>query len=183
MEVCSTEFVFHTLLNPEFDRIEEILQNGLRPLSDFPQSERWQQIEQAMPGFYRNLYEQLAQPILQKPYTNSGIFLSPIDFWQLPGTLLHGKPRIRIPISRLDPNDSVLTYVLHEQRVLLPLNSESLAETARLWTEEKVREWFAKDANRMFFYVPQMVNSRSESQCVHSPERFARYNQFDSRYN
>jgi hypothetical protein len=95
--------------------------------------------------------------VLQKPYTNSGIFLSPIDFQLAPGTLLHSKSRIRVPISRLDPDYSVLTYVLEEQRVVLPLTGENLVETARLWTEAMIRTWFAKDPNRMFFYVPQIA--------------------------
>lgn len=68
MQVCSTTHLFHALRNLEFDKVEAILCNGLRPLSDFPQSERWQQLEKMMPGFYKNLYEQIARPVLGKPY-------------------------------------------------------------------------------------------------------------------
>jgi hypothetical protein len=32
-QVCSTEFVFHALLNPELALVNSILQNGIRPLS------------------------------------------------------------------------------------------------------------------------------------------------------
>ena len=73
MRVCSTEYVYHALLNPEFDKVEAILKDGLRPLSDFPESDRWRQLEVYMPGFYKNLYESIAQPVLKKPYSNSGI--------------------------------------------------------------------------------------------------------------
>lgn len=71
MRICSTTLVFHALLNSEFSTIEPILKNGLRPLSDFPESERWQELEKHMPGFYRRLYEQIAQPGFKLPYSNS----------------------------------------------------------------------------------------------------------------
>ena len=45
LQVCSTEFVYTALLNTGDEIIESIVMNVLRPLSDFPESERWQPIE------------------------------------------------------------------------------------------------------------------------------------------
>jgi hypothetical protein len=157
MLVCSTDTVFHALLNPEFDKVEAILANGLRPLSDFPESERWQELEKHMPGFYRKLYADIAQPVIQKPYSNSGIFVTPIDFQKLPTSIMHSKTRINIPISRLDPDYCVLTYVLDENRISLPLTLENLEKVAGIWTDEMVEAWFAKDHSKIFYYVPQIA--------------------------
>lgn len=157
MSVCSTEYVYHTLLNPGENNIDSFLKLGLRPLSDFPDSERWQQFQTHMPGFFERLYQDIAYPILQRPYINSGVFVSPIDFRQLPDSLMYAKPRIRLPVSRIDPSYAVLTYVLDEQRVALPLTTEALHATATLWTAHRVTKWFARDKSRLFFYVPQIA--------------------------
>ncbi|MCB0119189.1 MAG: hypothetical protein KDD72_09180 [Anaerolineales bacterium] len=157
MQVCSPDFVYHTFLNPNDGQKESILKNGLRPLSDFPESERWKQIETHMPGFFEKLYDDVAKPIIQKPYANSGIFVSPIDFQLLPNSMMHNKARIRIPISRIDPEHAVLTYILNDERVRLPLTQENLTATAKLWDDVLVTEWFAKDESRMFLYVPQIA--------------------------
>lgn len=157
MRVCSTDHVFHALLNPEFDRVEAILKDGLRPLSDFPESDRWQQLESQMPGFYQRLYAQIAQPVLERPYHNSGIFVTPIDFQRLPDSMMNNKTRLRIPIARLDPQYCVLTYVLDEERVSLALTPENLEKVARIWTAEQVRTWFARDPSKIFFHVPQIA--------------------------
>lgn len=157
MRVCSTSHVYHALLNPEFEKVAAILQNGLRPLSDFPDSERWQQLERELPGFYQNLYASIAQPVLHKPYSNSGIFVTPIDFQKLPTSFMKDKTRVKIPITRLDPEYCVLTYVLDDERVSLPLTAENLEHTAELWDADKVNAWFAKDPTKIFFYVPQIA--------------------------
>ena len=157
MRVCSTEYVFHALLNPEFDKVEAILRTGIRPLSDFPESDRWKQIEAYMPGFYKNLYETIAKPVIKQPYHNSGIFVTTIDFQQLPESFMNNKTRIKIPIAQLDPAYCVLTYVIDEERISLALNQANLEKAAEIWTADKVREWFAKDQSKIFFYVPQIA--------------------------
>ena len=157
MRVCSTEYVYHALLNPEFDKVEAILKDGLRPLSDFPESDRWRQLEVYMPGFYKNLYESIAQPALKKPYSNSGIFVTTIDFQKLPDSFMNNKTRIKIPVGELDPAYCVLTYVLNEERVAVELSRENLKTAAEIWKADKVREWFAKDQTKIFFYVPQVA--------------------------
>ena len=157
MQVCSIQYLYHTLLNSEFDKVDPILKNGLRPLSDFPNSDRWQQIEKHMPGFYKNLYDQIAQPILQKPYRHSGIFVTPINFQKLPSSLMYNKTRLRIPIERLDPAYCVITYVLNNERVSLGLTLENLEKTANIWDADMVQTWFAKDRTKMFYYVPQVA--------------------------
>ena len=157
MQVCSTEYVYHALLNTGDEIIASILTNGLRPLSDFPDSERWQQINKQMPGFFENLYEMVARPVLQKPYLNAGVFVSPIDFRRLPDSLMYNKTRVKIPISRIDPADACLTYVLDEERISLPFTPENLQKVAELWTADRVTTWFAKDNSKIFFYVPQIA--------------------------
>ena len=64
MRVCSTDFLYHALLNTGDEIIESILTMGLRPLSDFPESERWRQIKAAAPTFFEDLYEMVAAPVL-----------------------------------------------------------------------------------------------------------------------
>jgi len=157
MKVCATTHAFHTFLNPHDGQLESVFEKGLRPLSDFPESERWQQIQQAMPGFFENLYEMIAKPVLQKPYSNSGVFISPIDFQLLPNSIMHNRTRIKIPFSRIDPEYAVLTYVLNEERITLPLTEENLSKTAEIWTDTLVTEWFGKDQSKIFFYVPQIA--------------------------
>ena len=157
MRVCSTSYVYHALLNPEFEKVEAILANGLRPLSDFPESERWQQLEQHMPGFYKNLYDMIAKPVLKRPYENSGIFVSPIDFQKLPDSLMNDKTRFAIPVDRIDPDYAVLTWVIDEERIALPFTPENLEQAAEIWTAEMVKTWFAKDPSKIFFYVPQVA--------------------------
>lgn len=154
--ICSTTHLYHYLFNSDESVLKSFLTQGIRPLSDFPDSERWQQLEAHMPGFYKNLYTMIAEPVLQKPYPNSGIFITPINFRKLPGTYLHDKPRFNIPIERIDPAWAVLTYVLNENRIGLPFGPEALQKTADLWDEALIREWFGKDNTRVFFYVPQV---------------------------
>ena len=157
MRVCSTEYVYHAMLNPEFDKVETILKDGLRPLSDFPESERWKQMEEYMPGFYKQLYEGIAQPVIKKPYSNSGVFVTTIDFQKLPDSFMNNKTRIKIPIAQLDPSYCVLTYVINEERISLELTEGNLEKAADIWTAEMVQEWFAKDRSKLFYYVPQIA--------------------------
>lgn len=154
--ICSITHLFHYLFNPNEDALDSFLTNGIRPLSDFPDSERWKQLQEHRPGFYEALYEMFAAPVLQKPYPNSGVFITPIDFRLLPGTYLHDKPRFNIPVERIDPAWTILTYVINEERISLPFGPEALQKTAELWDEAMIREWFGKDNTRMFFYVPQV---------------------------
>jgi hypothetical protein len=155
--VSSTTHLYHYMFYPDPGAERSFLENGIRPLSDFPDSERFRQIQEHMPGFYENLYKLFAEPVLQKPYQNSGIFITPIDFRLLPGTFLAEKPRFNIPVERLDPTWSVLTYVLDDERVSLPYSTETLQQTAALWDEEMVRRWFGIDNTKVFFYVPQVA--------------------------
>ena len=112
MKICSTEFVYHVSLNPEMENRTRIIEEGLRPLSDFPDSDRWKQLEEQMPDFYKNLYEMLAKPILKRDYEKSGIFVSPIDFQKLPKSFMYNKDRFELPVERLDPEYCVLTWVM-----------------------------------------------------------------------
>ncbi|HUF39578.1 MAG TPA: hypothetical protein VMN57_13715 [Anaerolineales bacterium] len=155
--VCSTTHLFHYMFNPDPAAERSFLEAGIRPLSDFPDSERFKQLQEHMPGFYENLYRMFAEPVLQKPYPNSGIFVTPIDFRLLPGTYLHEKPRFNIPTDRLDPAWTILTYVLDDQRVSLPYSPDTLKQTADLWDEDRVRQWFGIDNTKVFFYVPQVA--------------------------
>jgi hypothetical protein len=155
--VCSTTHLYHYLFNPTDDAVDSFLKHGIRPLSDFPDSPRWKQLQENRPGFYENLYKMMAEPVLQKPYVNSGIFITPIDFRLLPGTYLHNKPRFNIPIGRIDQEWAVMTYVINDKRICLPFGADALEEVAELWEEKMVREWFGVDNTKMFFYVPQVA--------------------------
>jgi hypothetical protein len=155
--VCSTTHVFHYMFNQQADTVESMLKHGIRPLSDFPESERWQEIQHHMPNFFEKLYEMIAEPIIQKPYGDSGIFVTPIDFYELPNTYLHDKERIAIPIERIDSKWAAATYIVDEERQTFALNQQVLQDIAELWREDWVREWFGKDQTKVFFYVPQIV--------------------------
>lgn len=155
--VCSSTHLFHYLINPDMREVESFIRDGIRPLSDFPESERWQALEKEMPNFYLNLYNAIAKPVLLREYENSGVFITPIDFRRLPGTYLHESARFVIPIDRLDPTFTVLTYVIKDERITLPFSAGNLEETAGLWDEVMVRKWFGIDQTKVFFYVPQVA--------------------------
>lgn len=156
-QVCSTTHVFHYTFNPGMDHLESFLAQGIRPLSDFPDSERWKQLEEHMPGFYENLYRMIAEPVLQKAYPNSGIYVTPIDFRRLHGTFLHDKARFEIPLDRLDPEWTVVTYVEDDERISLPFSPDVMQAVADEWDEDRVRNWFGRDHTKVFFYVPQVA--------------------------
>lgn len=155
--VCSTDTLYHYLFNPETQVVASILENGLRPLSDFPESSRWKQIQSVYPEFFEWIYREFAESVLKAPYVNSGIFLTPIDFRRMPGSLMYDKLRINVPLERIEPQWAVLSYVINDQRRSYPLNARTLEATAELWTEDCVARWFGVDNSRLFFYVPQVV--------------------------
>ena len=156
--VCSATHLFHYFFfNPDLEALDSFLKKGIRPLSDFPASERWKQLQEHMPGFYEKLYTMMAEPVLQTPYVNSGIFITPIDFRLLPGTFLHAKPRFRTPIERIDPQTTVISYVIDDERVSLPFSAENCQNVVGLWDADMVKCWFAVDKTKVFFYVPQVA--------------------------
>ena len=155
MGVVSTTHLFHYAVVPDAD-LGAIVEQGLRPLSDFPESDRWQEIERHAPGLFEGLYRLVAEPVLGRPYERSGIFLTPIDFRSLPGTLLHDRARLRIPLDRLEQETAVLTWDVGE-RVSLPLSTASLGRAAAEWDADRVRSWFGRDPTRLFFHVPQVA--------------------------
>jgi hypothetical protein len=160
MQVVSTTHLFHYLFNEAEDTLSSMLENGLCPLSDFPDSQRWKDIMAYKADFFETIYENFAKPIINKPYENSGVFLTPIDFYNLPNTFLFDKRRIAVPVERIDAEYSVMTYVYEDERVSLAFDKENLQNVAELWQEDLVREWFGKDQTRVFFYVPQLVTYR-----------------------
>ncbi len=170
MQVCSTTHLYHYLLNPEEKLNESILSQGLRPLSHFPNSSRRQIIEAKLPGFFEKLYVNWCKSVVGKPYTNSGVFFSPIDFRLLPDSLLSNTARIRVPLDRLEPDWSCLTYEHKRNRISLPLNTANLESTASLWDERMILGWFAKNPNRLFYYVPQVVTYQPGGIQVHTKE-------------
>ena len=155
--ICSAESLFHYLFSNDSAQAESILRIGLRPLSDFPESARWLEIQAALPGFFEGLYREIAEPVVQKPYINSGIFLSPIDFRQLPESFLYDKPRFAIPLERIDPEWACVTYELDGSRSRLPYSPDTLQTTRQLWRRELVERWFGVDNHKVFYYVPQVV--------------------------
>lgn len=153
-----TDRLFHYVLNPEIGIAPEIIRDGLRPLSDFPESERWQAVNRAMPGFFEDLYREWAEPVLGRPYPGrSGGFLTPIDFRLLPASPLADRTRIVVPLGRIDPSWSCLKYAGDLPRTSLRLNSETLTTAAHQWPAEAVLKWFGLDRTKMFLHVPQVV--------------------------
>jgi hypothetical protein len=157
MQVCSTTHLYHYFFEPEEGALDSILEGGIRPLSDFPDSERLNQLEARVPGFYQSVYELIAAPVLDEPYTNSGIFITPIDFRLLPGSYLHDKARFAIPVDRIDAASAVLTYVLDDERINRPFSPQALEDTAAIWDADLVTNWFGVDPTKAFFYVPQVA--------------------------
>ncbi len=157
MRALSTTHLFHYFFSEDAAARQAIVAEGLRPLSDFPDSDRWRVLERQMPEFYPSLYEHFARPVHGHPHTNSGVFLTPIDFRVVTDTFLSGKPRFRIPVDRIDPSEAVITYVADDERVSLPFAKETLAATAAMWPAESVRRWFALDPTKVFFFVPQVA--------------------------
>lgn len=160
--VCRTDILFHYLFRPAPEVHASILEHGLRPLSDFPDSERWQAIQEARPDFFEWVYDYMAASVIKKPYVNSGVFVTPIDFRLMPDTFLSDKPRFALPLARFEPEWSCIAYELHDERISLPLNGQSMQAVADLWTADLVREWFARDNTRVFFHVPQVVTYQPE---------------------
>jgi len=130
--VCSADVLYHYLCDDSSRLIASILKTGLRPLSDFPESERRRQIERHLPGIFETLYHEFAEPTIDKPYVNSGVFLTPIDFRQIPDSIMARKPRFRIPLGRLDPAWSAVTYEHDGRRVSRPLSSDVLRDVSAL---------------------------------------------------
>lgn len=156
MPVCKNDVLYHYLLENN-SNATSFIDKGLLPLSAFPESTAWKNLEKVLPGFYQQLYELIAEPIIKQPHINSGVFLTPIDFRLIPGSYLSDHTRIAIPREIIDPDCAVLTYVFDEERVSLPLSEENLKQAASLWPADKIKQWFAKNPNMIFFYVPQVV--------------------------
>jgi len=149
------------MFNEEADTIQSMLELGIRPLSDFPDSDRWQLLQQHMPGMFETIYQDFAFPVIQKPYQNSGVFVTPIDFYKMPDSILANKGRIAIPHERIDPTWTVVTYELDSTRESLPFTPQTMQSVADTWREDVVREWFAKDNSKVFFYVPQIATYKT----------------------
>ncbi|MHB9146559.1 MAG: hypothetical protein ACYC5Y_14670 [Symbiobacteriia bacterium] len=122
-----------------------------------PESARWQQLQLTRPHLYEEVYQQIGAPVIHRPYSNSGVFLTPIDFRVLPDLPLARMARIAIPAEAIDADRSSLTYELEGRRLVLPVSAATLAETARLWPEPVVRQWFGRIRNMLFYHLPQVA--------------------------
>jgi hypothetical protein len=156
VEVVSRTHLFHYALHSA-SHLDAIVREGLRPLSDFPESERWRAIEAEVPGFFESVYARVAEPVLGTPYERSGVFLTPIDFRLLPGSLLEERVRLRIPLERIEGTRAVVTWHAEGDRVSLPFDAEALGRAAEEWPARRVTSWFGRDPTRLFFHVPQVA--------------------------
>lgn len=156
MQVCRTDRLFHYLLQGDAS-LPAILTRGLLPLSAMPESDRWRSLERESPGFFAELYRLIAEPIIKRPYSNSGVFLTPIDFRLLPEYRLARLTRISIPLEVMAADRAILTYELDGERRALLLSADTLEETAQLWPDTMVRRWFGRNPSMMFYRVPQVA--------------------------
>ncbi|MEW6047206.1 MAG: hypothetical protein AB1609_12095 [Bacillota bacterium] len=155
MQACSTDRLYHYLLDPAPDVLDGIRTHGLLPLSHQPRT-AGRGFEERL-AFYRALYVEWAQQLIGRPYENSGIFLTPIDFRLLSHPSMARCPRVTVPLQALDRELSFLTWVEGESRVVRPLSREGLEEAARRWPADQVIQWFGRIRTMLFFYVPQVV--------------------------
>ena len=95
--------------------------------------------------------------MIQKPYLNSGVFLTPIDLKLLPDSIMSNKCRLEIPIAKIDPEWAVITYVYNDKRISLTFSKNNLENSSKLWNKQLVERWFGVDRERLFYYVPQIV--------------------------
>jgi len=148
--LCSTTHVYHYLRSAPVDTI---LHEGLRHLSDMPDHPTFDQ-ETAR---FRSRYYDLAWPILRRPYLTGGIFFTTIDLRQVNGRGHSDSPRLAVPLERLDPDWTVLTYEYEGVRIRHPLATRHLKDAAELWTRDRIEQWLGVDDTGWFRYVPQVI--------------------------
>lgn len=145
--ICSSTHTYHYNVN------DDILRRGLLPLSDMPDHPRFADQKRR----FRPRYRELAWPLLQRPYVNSGVFFTSVDLYRLRGRLRLDRPRIAVPIERLDPDWSVLTYEYGGSRKYLSATRDNMNAAAELWTRTRVEKWLGADDAGWFHYVPQII--------------------------
>ncbi|WP_460522851.1 hypothetical protein [Flindersiella endophytica] len=155
---CSVTHVFH-YLRPEADprSLDSILSRGLLPLSAMPEHPQYDEQLGANPDRFTQRYAELAEPVLRKAYHNSGVFFTTIDFRRLPGSPLENGIRIALPMDRLDPDWTVVTDQLGDDRRCLPFHAGSLTAVAKVWTAEQIERWLGAHPRGYFFHVPQII--------------------------
>jgi hypothetical protein len=151
--LCSTTHVYHYLPATE---PEPILRDGLRHLSDMPDHPNF---DRERSRFERPYYD-LAWPVLQRPYVTSGIFFTTVDLRRVNGRGHLACPRLAVPIGRLDPDWSVLTFEYDGVRQRFPLSSQHVQAAALLWTRDRIERWLGADETGWFRYVPQVITFR-----------------------
>ncbi len=155
--VCSDTTAYHYLFDASEEVRRSILEQGLLPLSSFPDSPRWQEGSGQGPSFYAELYREFFAPVFQREAPHSGIFFTPINFRRLPGSYLFDHPRVAIPIDRFDPAWTCITWEDEGTRVVAPISAETMHRVVAEWDEARVRHWFGRDPHKMFFHVPQIA--------------------------
>jgi hypothetical protein len=99
----------------------------------------------------------------------SGIFLTPIDFHQMPGDRrpehrLAQKPwPVSTALSTLESPVSVATWGNPFLRPSLALSPTKIAEAAHLWSSGLIFQGFGRDRSRIFFHVLQVVTLQASS--------------------
>ncbi len=155
---CSTTTAFHYRPGAGIETL--LARGGLRPLSALPDHPKHQQTVRDQPDRFSELWRDLAEPLLGREYRNSGIYFTTIDFWKHPfhransGT---GRVRVAVPIGRLDPATTVLTYVRDGCRIHEHPTAGALERAARFWTAERIQASLGIDRRGWFFPVPQLI--------------------------
>jgi hypothetical protein len=140
--LCSTTHVFYYLPpGAPGGLLESIRRDGLRPVRALPHHPRFVAAPAGPPDAFEQEYEELAGSLPGAEHENGGVCFTTVDFQCLPGTALAHVARIAVPVNRLDPDLSVLTYVWAGVRHYHPVGHEALRRTAELWTAPHLRRW------------------------------------------
>jgi hypothetical protein len=154
--VVKTDELFHYGLRPDFDPIP-VIRSGLLPLSVVNPASAEERRD-----LYHQLDEQWAQPVLGPGVRHTGIFLTPVDFDQIPPdrpsiAWIQQFGRFRIPVTAVATDRAVLTWAGPFPRTSLALTTAALERAAALWPTALVARWFGRNSSKMFYDVPQVV--------------------------
>lgn len=137
--------------------LESIRRDGLRPARALPHHPRFVATAAAPSEAFEQRDEELTGSRPGPEREDGGVCFTTVDFRYLPGTALAHVARIAVPVDRLVPDLSVLTYLWAGTRHYLPVGQEALRRTAELWTAPHLRRSLRAGTDGWFVHIPQVV--------------------------